>query len=378
MIKGIFIAFILLLNGLICTLITLPVVVSDYIETEYNNDNINYIQHPLLPLRQTSCLDISFHPHSNNHLYVPAKIGNPPQAINLRLSTKDQYIWVTNEDGFNLTRSSSGKNSSEIMMLDLINHNGVITIDDISIGDAIIKDFSFLVIYERVSFFDVGNLGLGKTEKKNRHLNLIDTLYDKHLITKKAFYLKIIDNQHSLSIGEYPREVEINENKKYFHLHKLIHPKTPNDLYKISTYLNAVFIEGESKIWEINDIVSFSYGSNYISVSFDFFDYLKNNFFKPELDSEVCFLHEKRNYEYFQCSTKRFGSKEAINFVLGDWTYKFKHNEYLLRVNEKDNRMVAFVKNTKFDGWVFGYHFYLKYLTVFDIQEDKIGIYYHP
>lgn len=266
------------------------------------DDVYNYASSFYSTLRQTTKVDIPLSPLISRQPHIEIAFGNPGQYFKLLLNLNVPYIWIKNitQRGYDSNSSTTRKTTSEKVYIDSFDVDGTITKDDLQIDSLSLSSFPFLVV-GRSTFNDIGILGLGKG-KSTEHLNFMDNLLNLELISNRVFYLNLHDNNNVLSIGEYPPEVIKGENKAYFHKHKLIFPKGNYYLSKIGTPLNAIFIEGESKLWEVNDIASFSYGTNCIIVSWDFFDHLRYSVFREALETNACSFHESKSYEYISCS----------------------------------------------------------------------------
>ena len=345
-----------------------------------------------------------------NSIYINLSIGTPPQIIPFALSINSQTFSVPfnlfdrnqsssyesvskHEISYEYEDVTDGYNSRDILNL---NNNTKQKINFILGTKYESKNNIFgivgLLIPKRVQFQvypffqSLRNAGFINsyvwTLKFFENISLIDTItYNKN---KSNIIGEFIfgDEPHNYEDDKYKYNLT-----EFFKISPISSPSGNiywdiefNSIYltnhtKKENQFSKIMIQGEKKAQIMPDI-GFMIGPS------EFYNLIKNNFFKEYLDNNIC-IQKKMNfylYNYIECiynSTFRISSFPTISFEhigfesIFNLTYKD-----LFVVDKKNSRYLFLILNKDFyPHWVLGNVFLRKFQFVFNVDYKTIGYY---
>lgn len=203
-----------------------------------------------------------------------------------------------------------------------------------------------------------------------QNYSLLHTVFTT-LNTKKLFYI----DTHALElvIGEYPP----NQHKAINRTCNMVHML--NSHY--ACHLNSAYfknaIKNEYIHYTINTNITFCTSKNAIYTNDEFANLLYKNYLIEQIkegtceeihsDSKLKFVRCKYNYDY-----KHDTRLTDITFILGKFSFKLRRDE-LFALGSDNKLYFLIVNNPGYSGWFFGYPFFNKFITVFDIERELIS-----
>ena len=336
---------------------------------------------------------------------ISSQLGEPPQRLTLKISINTQFIWIlssfSKDSGFN------SENSSSYFLMQLIDYfhistselQGVMSTDYFRMNeDTPLKDCPFVLIDHKVpqrehilkqlKYID-GIIGLSTSfDFRAWQYSLFESLERNRHITNRTFYFKYIkdkDNaQYQMIIDDKPEELLLDEN--HFQFFNFANSRLGSKVsYTID--LDGMFF-GYDRTGELNHIKEFlkidnkkalfSIECDGLEVDEAFYEKVKGKLFGEALSHCECDEVDNDEYKFIKCRDDFIRITE-LNIVLVDWTYKFYPDEFWLNGNDKDDYKKIFPIVWRKDIVSYQYnvgHFFLKkYITYFDLDKSRIGIY---
>ena len=206
--------------------------------------------------------------------------------------------------------------------------------------------------------------------KKNKIINnyIFSFIYNKYNDTKRE--------EGNLLIGEFPHKYLIqleNKNLIYKNVIEVIDElKWGIGIEKV--YVGNNIIENKTKI-------GFSIEHGIIIGSFEYKEYVLNNFFNDLFQKEICYSERFEDlFQGFVCNENlNYDNFENITFKIGKKEFTFSKNDLFIK-NDRNKILFLIVfpsKDfyfTKID-WTFGVPFFKKYIVVFDMDKKIVGYY---
>ena len=206
--------------------------------------------------------------------------------------------------------------------------------------------------------------------KKNKIINnyIFSFIYNKYNDTKRE--------EGNLLIGEFPHKYLIqleNKNLIYKNVIEVIDElKWGIEIEKV--YVGNNIIENKTKI-------GFSIEHGIIIGSFEYKEYILNNFFNDLFQKEICYSERFEDlFQGFVCNENlNYDNFENITFKIGKKEFTFSKNDLFIK-NDRNKILFLIVfpsKDfyfTKID-WTFGVPFFKKYIVVFDMDKKIVGYY---
>ena len=206
--------------------------------------------------------------------------------------------------------------------------------------------------------------------KKNKIINnyIFSFIYNKYNDTKRE--------EGNLLIGEFPHKYLIqleNKNLIYKNVIEVIDElKWGIEIEKV--YVGNNIIENKTKI-------GFSIEHGIIIGSFEYKEYILNNFFNDLFQKEICYSERFEDlFQGFVCNENlNYDNFENITFKIGKKEFTFSKNDLFIK-NDRNKILFLIVfpsKDfyfTKID-WIFGVPFFKKYIVVFDMDKKIVGYY---
>lgn len=203
-----------------------------------------------------------------------------------------------------------------------------------------------------------------------RNDSLLNTMFST-LNSQKVFYINT--RALELVVGEYPQ----NQHNVINRTCTMVH--TSNSHY--ACLLHSIYFKNAIKQeyihYSINTNITFCTSRNAIYTDDEFVDVLYKNYLLEQVkegaceevhsDSKLKFVRCKYNYDYKHDT--RLGD---ITFILGGFSFKLRRDE-LFGLGSDNKLYFLIVNNPSRSGWVFGYPFFNKFITVFDIDSELIS-----
>ena len=239
--------------------------------------------------------------NGNNFFSFLSKIGEPNLNIPLTLTTSfDKIIYIQNNyiNSYNYNKSSSAKKLNQKfhsnysyltndynIELEAINDNIQMLnqLINLNIGHAKLPDLTNALTIPYLGFF-----GLGKMDKNNKDLNLVEQLKSKNIISKKIIFFQ------SVSSVMDPRIIFLGE--------------IPNDIIKGMKSMNCK----TNKNYEYNRVCNLSH----IAFNLREFQNLTKEIIKENsvtLNTQIEFTYDNSLYTVIPMSFKKYFEKIIMN-----------------------------------------------------------------
>lgn len=330
-------------------------------------------------------------------ILVKACLGTPFQCGTFKFSTHPSEVWVMKKEeierssysvfsGFNpyLSHSFSSKEvchilntnggvrgqvSEDTVYLSFKKKNGIA----FHYKNIQIDNFPFLLVYNsekhRDSYY-IGGIGFGYKydisqydELNSLGFSLLERLYTKGIIEQRIFSINYRDNL--IHLGNIPN---ISIEKKTIKTCDLLQTSPEGDPNpKFQCTINAIYVNTDNLI-PINTRVTFSLGSKFIQVSNEIFEFIKENYLKTQIKTGICKISISNKFTFFEC-TDRLKIKELpiLSVIIGKWNIKLKNENLFYK-----SQFLIGKSNTK-NKIVFGYPFMKQFLTVFNVEKNRIS-----
>ena len=238
-------------------------------------------------------------------------------------------------------------------------------------------EFHNITIEHRISSYKNLNGYFGLGSNPNNPHSLLNTLFTS-LNSHKIFYINT--RQLEIGIGEYPNEIneiKTKESVLYRTCHMIKDSNTQYACNANSAYFKSV-AKNDYVFYEINNKIKFCPTKNAIFTTDSFANVIYKNYLIEQIKEGSCEeVHsDSSGFKYVWCKhTYDYKNDERltdITFVLGKFSFRlFRHELFALGTDNKLYFLI--VNNPEGNGWFFGYTFFNKFLTVFDIETDTVG-----
>jgi len=329
---------------------------------------------------------------SQNEFISKLIIGTPKQEIPLTISFRDHLFYISHKNIsgiFNEKLSSSYKKITNIdkrIYIRNIKESSIIN-DNIYLNDKtgkIININSSKIIF----ITNVSNISLikesliGLTQNYNylfnfQEYNFIFQLKKNNFIKSYSFYYDYNDNSKGKIIfGEFPHEIN---NKKYnLNNLKYYHYKYEGEIFIWEILFNSIkFSDKELK--DIKVIINNDFLG--IFATFDYIEYIKENFFNEYLNNNLCSIEKNDlndDYSFIICDEKIDIKKfEDIKFYNRELNYTFilNYNDIFIKKENKYYCLILFEKKNKRFSWYIGEVLLKKYILIFNELKVNFGFY---
>lgn len=369
-----------------------------------------------MPMYSNFTLKHTYNKANNRNYYtIPLKVGTPPEIYNVQVDTSTATTWLPSSNCENCILSTklynekySSTASPTNNKIELEDEDGDLKGYEISdnfiLGSYKLKQFTFVQATqlddEFRDYFD-GKLGLGY-KSTDDDFNFLERLKKSNLIVKRIFSINTInDKKGMLLIGDIP-------GKQY---HTFCNISTDledlDDMYKESWVCHLTHV-GSFKIskgipnkinsydeLDNNDLVNFDSAYDYIGVPISEKEIIEKLIKKANLKCEkkenVYFekmpqdlklkklknrIREEEISIFCETNIEELRMKAfALSFVLQGYAYSLPLD--LLFVNSHENgKMEMLIRYIDDDDaiWTFGYPFMNQFLTIFNMEENHVGI----
>ena len=338
-----------------------------------------------------------FTEYFNNYISTKLCFGSNNQCLklNIELNSFPLLLITSKSKSSNINQISFDQFSSETFYLKdtsthVYYHSKYIwtyyCYDILSFQNYNIQDFFFLgvEIFEK-NPINSGIIGFDFQNREKSFIpenNFLTQLKKNKIINNYSFsfiYNKYNDNKReegNLLIGELPNKYLIqleNKNLIYKNVIEVIDElKWGIEIEKV--YVGNNIIENKTKI-------GFSIEHGIIIGSFEYKEYILNNFFNDLFQKEICYSERFEDlFQGFVCNENlNYDNFENITFKIGKKEFTFSKNDLFIK-NDRNKILFLIVfpsKDfyfTKID-WTFGVPFFKKYIVVFDMDKKIVGYY---
>ena len=356
----------------------------------------------------SSTQDISIHSQLYDYLlYTTLNIGEPNQLILGIFNSESNAFVINNEDkckkNTNYNYSYTNSESSEIIQKvdGEYYFPGYLIINDTIRFDVIekaqrkievINDFQFKFEEPKKSWgkedeqnkLYCANIGFEINREKKTWTKFITKLKDMNVIDSYKITMNYTKNNEGyFYIGDFPHEFEPNNFKEFQLISTYGIPRSSFCQFRIMMD-NVYTIVNETKIFKISyNEVFFHLELGLIICHVDYFNFIKNVFFKEFFNNSICSLEsmtkDLNTYYMIIC-------EDNISFNIKSFpSIYFNHSElnktFLLDYNDlfyyENNKYYFLIIYSSFSGsyWKLGKPFLKKYQITLDLDSKKIYFY---
>jgi hypothetical protein len=271
--------------------------------------------------------------NGNNFFSFLSKIGEPNLNIPLTLTTSfDKIIYIQNNyiNSYNYNKSSSAKKLNQKfhsnysyltndynIELEAINDNIQMLnqLINLNIGHAKLPDLTNALTIPYLGFF-----GLGKMDKNNKNLNLMEQLKSKNIISKKIIYFQStssLNNTRNIFLGEFPNDIttklksmkcKTNKNYEYNRVCNLSHIA-----FNLRNYENLTKEIIKNNSIYLNTQIEFTYDNSlYTVIPISYKEYFEKNILNY---GDKCTKIDFYLYPTWKCKENIF---IGIHFIIND------------------------------------------------------------
>ena len=325
---------------------------------------------------------------ANVHL-MHIKVGEPPQIVNLKLSTSFCGIYILNKKYFNKGMSLDDSHSARTINIDakLNDYSGVLVQDLIEIPSFPKIEFSFLLINKSPKEFKTYDGAIGFGTNCNSKYNIEKSQYSVDLLPllttgQKQIFSIYMESKSDIAIfnmGGLPDE--------YLQLKsKYLYKRFPISInYKTNSWelkLHSIYTS-DGGLFNVNENIAIGSTGAMIAVNQQFFSFLIWKYFLNS-DADLSF-----NSNCFQSSTTineiycndQFDISKIgeLSFVIGKITIKIPPEKLFYQVNRSGFKQNWFsvVYYPGVDKWYISQKLLGDATVVYDNENKEIGIIYN-
>ena len=373
-----------------------------------NNTQLSEYQYQNLNLN-TKDEDIIFYSDLyNNLLYTIISIGEPNQSMlsffnldtNIFVINNQENCYKMNEYNYSYTKSESSEIIKKIEGDDYypgyLIINDSIKINTIEKNKKLIeevKDFQFKYELPKRSWGEedkrdkifCAEIGFQINKEKKIWAKFIKHLKDNNVINsyKLTFNYSLIANEGYFYIGDYPHEYAPNDFDESQLISTYIKPKSSFSQFRIIMDNIYIKINETERIKISYNEVYFHIELGLIECPMDYYNYIKNIFFKEYLNNSICSIRtmtkDLNYYNMIICEDKdTFKIKNFPSLYL----YHSELNKtFILDYNDlfehKNNKYYFYIIYSTFSGsyWKLGKPFFKKYQITLDLDSKRIIFY---
>ncbi len=313
--------------------------------------------------------------------YMNLTIGTPYQN---QLKAIDQELAITWTDNYfyNPNNSSSSKELSEVTLsfrkINLYGnlYSDIITFINEEYKPIILNDFNFAVIKNTKGYDSrVGGFGFAYKFSDLKY-SIIHFLYDKNLISKRAFGIipnnNLKNNYGKFFFGGLPNQLINNLFKSYC--------KITNKYNFWSCEMSYVFFgeiseKYENKFYQNNDYSYFNSAEHRILVPIKFMEYLKENYFVEYLKNKSCeYILYGMNFR-FECKCDIIKNFEKLTFIFDSFQFTFNYSQLFQEYGGGICNSIIYSNHLRNNNFIFGTPFLKNFYSEFS-YDDKIVYFY--
>ena len=372
MYKKSFLYLILLLNQIVFTNSSLSLPIHYVTNPQQNIPFLSFVQ--IFPLKI-------------NQYRMPAitmSIGTPPQSFEFLITTYSSKMYIPKHNGFDCEASSTCEDSGKEIPLRFIGEKtkGRLVKDIVTVEQVTVNKFNFVniiddditYIYKGMIGFDYLCLNEDRDIQNPVRYSFLSEIYGRGYIEKQMFSVGKIEGAPKIILGGVPEnDLSFRKFKKC----KLIQRKSDgsySNLWKCT--LNSIYFD-DYTMYPVNEPIAFGISSNFMSVTLDFFNFLKDKYFKKPIEEGVCRVNIDENSRALFClndfDTSYIGT---ISLVIGKINIKLSGEQLWIsnsRLREKYLSLMYY-EEKKFT-WSINYNIIQnQYTMVFNRQDDVFGL----
>ena len=318
----------------------------------------------------------------NNNIYINISFGFPNQNQNKILISQEKdpfYIYINHSYFFENSITSKNISNEDFELTDNLCKKGTFMTDIINLKGNNYENISFVLCtkyHEIESLYFDGRLGLSLEYDDKNDINLIRQLKSKNIINNYCFsFVYENDNEGFLLIGEFPHNLNLNENKlstfKEEYLNWIPAVKNENKNKWSITFDKISY--SNSELFQIQRNCILSIENRFITAPNQYFDLVKDIFGK-----KCKHYQSNNNFHYLLCDKDI--DKEFIPQIFFfnkqlNLTFNLDYNDLFY---EEENSLI-FLVTTYHDYdqsfWILGKPFFKKYLLLFNMDSKMVGFY---
>jgi len=282
---------------------------------------------------------------AETEFYINIEIGTPKQKLKANIEFTKFIFYISGDKNYkkynpkisNTYKANSTK--EEIIDCDLF-YNGFFSNETIYLNNIKYENFSFILSGNSTNYYKMFScsigLGIPAFYLKRNVINFIEILFSKKEIKSYSFFInQKNENEGQIIIGKFPHE---------FYLEKYKFKKYESSYIEITSYYNFwncefEFINFDNKTFYKKHMVLFDFNLEGLILGGNFFDYIKDNFFKNYINDKICFEKNYSNYRFIYCQKNKkinIDNFQNIIFYNKDFNYTFYFN-YTELFKEKGN-----------------------------------------
>ena len=322
---------------------------------------------------------------TESEIFTELKIGNPPQKILSKIAFDEFTFYIFNykNDSSNIYYNNKNSNSFKIINNEEKQYeyfNGQIAEEkfyftDIKNKEIFINNCSF-IFTNKISLLSKkypSGIGCIIRSKMKNEINFFHELKSKNIINNLTFSFFFSNiNEGEFIIGNYPHDYNSSFDKNNFYYDKIrfnyMLDSSSVTFSELITY-NQIYKEDYDLEFDIN-----LYG---IIVHYDYFQFIKKNFFDEYITINKCNIIMNERFNHFICDDDiditKFQNLTFINKVMNmsfildynDLFFKYENKFIFLGFNDKSLPGI----------WKIGRIFMVKYQAIFDLDREIIGFY---
>lgn len=326
---------------------------------------------------------------------IEIEIGTLYQKFSLSLDINCQTTWLTSINELKTSTFQTALIETEFRM-DFYSIEGLESEDNIKIDQITINNFPFIIPLSSINPDHIsGVIGLSRLiSPKN---SIIHHAFNQGLISKRRFRIEtssLAGKIGKLFFGDFSGYYSYSTNHYHFYhcpvkvkkddwncnLNYIIIGKINMDhhLTKNSKGFYGYQIDLDSTNHYYSDTpVYFSSIDNYLFVPNTFIEWLRNNFFKEQIESKNCKeISIEKDMKGFECNSTGISNLNKINFVFESFALMI-HPRWRLFTEDKgtDKFIFIIVHKGQYEKWLFGLMFIKNEIMFFDYDSDEVIFY---
>ena len=321
---------------------------------------------------------------TESEIFTQLKIGNPPQKILTKIAFDEFTFYISNFQNNSSNKYYNNKNSNSFKIINKEEQNyeyffGQIAeekfyFSNIKNKEIVLNNFPFIFSKKiPISKNYPSGIGCIIRNKIKKEINFFHELKSKNIIHNSTFSFIFSNiNEGECIIGKYPHEYNSSFDKNNFYYDKIrfnyMLDSSSVTFSELITY-NQIYKEDYDLEFDIN-----LYG---IIVHYDYFQFIKKNFFDEYITINKCNIIMNERFNHFICDDDiditKFQNITFINKVM-NMSFILDYNDLFFKYENKVI-FLAFNDKTLSGIWKLGRIFMVKYQIIFDLDREIVGFY---
>ena len=230
-----------------------------------------------------------------------------------------------------------------------------------------LNDFRFYVVESNRNILQSNSIGFGYADV-DKEYSIIRRLYDEGKISRKIFAIGENQNLTPLYIGGIPSEVIQNYKNKILLKVDERHNKWGIKLKKINF----------GNIGEYNNTHYAYLGTenDRVFAPSEFISFLNKEIFAAYYRNSSCTFYDEYGSAYINCNCDAINDFPNMSLYIDDYVFVLDKNRSFIDIG-RDNLCLFLIQQNNYDKyqWLFGFFFYKKYITSFDLDRKEIILY---